>query len=324
VDNFEKTISTLFDKVVSDIENVDGKNQDGFFFIKLLYIKDFKNTTIKNVKKNLVTQVRNAQTNLQTSLGSITQELTNSQQNLNKVFRKLNIVDTKTDGYIKSDQTAKIYNLTPTNEVLAGSSYADTYVEFTEDYNSATTVLYSFYNMLKTEKFIDEKFDVDSIKLLKSDLTLRDDWRVNLVAGSEDCLKAEYRFYTAMCKIILNDNLYQTFKNSVITTDIANEKPGPQTLSQVFDDAFGSTGRQKYYKIEYDAEQTYVKDKLDGPYNSTYKTWLAPSFKDKVRKFNFNDYTEGTAEQKTRLQNIYRRDNSSNDNKTFNGKNKFN
>ncbi len=100
-------------------------------------------------------------------LTSVNQEITTNQQNLVKTFRKLDVIDTKTDGYIKSDQNVMAYNLSATTEVQAGSQQTNTYDELVFDYNSAVDLLYSFYTDFNSAGFVGTKVDLDDIKLLK-------------------------------------------------------------------------------------------------------------------------------------------------------------
>ena len=78
------------------------------------------------------------------------------------------------------------------------------------------------------------------------------------------------------------------------------------------------------YKIEYDAEIKAFNDfKENETFKNKYKKWT-PYASGIVRKFTFNSYVEGTSDQQTRLQNIYKNGNSNTDKATFNGKTKFN
>jgi hypothetical protein len=310
--NAEQRITKLFDEIVKDI------NDEKFYFIKSLVDKNFKNSIVRQVKTNLIKEVRNAQSTITTSLTNVNNELTDNQQKLTRVFRKLDIVDTKTDGYIKTDQTAKIYNLSATTEVNSGATAADTYDELVEDYKSAHTKLYSYYNdILKQNGFVEKTFDMDKI-----DLKGNGDGFV--FAACSDCTNAEKRFYTGMSKVLLDKNTFITFRSNVIPESIANVNrggSGGDTLMNVFDTEFN--GRVKTYGAEHIAEVKFTTDNLDSPYKKTYKPWT-PFVAGKVRKFTFNDFTDGTTDQKTRLQNLYKDGNSNTNNKILNGKTQFN
>ena len=316
-ENVEKRINELFDKVVKDINDVNSENDTGFDVIRELYYQKFSNTVMKKVKSQMVNQVNLARQTMITSLTSVNQELTNNQQSLVKTFRKLDIIDTKTDGYIKSDQTVMAYNLTATTEVQSGSQQTNTYDELVFDYNSAVDLLYSFYNDFKSAGFVETKVDLDDIKLLKPN---------GFGTNAEVWADAEKRFYTAMSKVILNSNTYQTFSGSVITPDIVNIQSGGPTLGSKFNQLF-SNRINNFYKTEHEAEIKSIGDfkstVYESPQNKKYKPWTP--FKDKkVRKFTFTNYVQTTQTQSTQIQNLYKNGNSNTDVKTFNGKTKFN
>jgi hypothetical protein len=328
---YQKNIVRLFNEIVKDIQSVKSENDNGFSFIRRLYFLKFKPNTIRNVKYNLIKQVRLSQDNILNGLTSVTNELVNNQVSLVKTFRKLDIVETLADGFIRPDQSIKVYNLTATTEVLAGSNVADTHAELTNDYSSATTKLYSFYNLMSNNGFIDKEFDVDNISLQSTDgtnifsapvweTTKKSELNFNPESGS---VEAEYRFYMAMSRIFLNNDLYSSFRTSVIPSNIANEKHGTETLIEFFDAQFGDNGRKGVYKVQHDNELEIFKNKIEKEYNDNYKTWLDTSFKQKVRKFTFSDFVDGTGQQKTRFRNLYKNGNSNTSNKTFNGKNTF-
>jgi hypothetical protein len=309
-------VTKLFDLLINDINRVKSDTDEGFTFIRLLYLSNIPSTTINQVKLNLVNEVKKVQSDIATSLSQVNQELTQSQVNLVRILRKIDIVDTKTDGYIKSDQTAKIYNLTATTEVQSGAIEADTYEELVNDYSSGTTKLYSYYNLFKDKGFIGGTFDPDNIKLSGT--------AIGPIPSCPECDKAEHRFYTVMSKVILNDNTFKTFKDNVVPTSIASVM-GNATVMNLFETAF-DTGRRVSYKKEYDDEQKTVSggdNSLESEYNKTYKPWN-PFVLGKTRKFTFSDYTSGTTVQSTYIQNLYKNGNSNTDVKTFNGKNKFN
>ena len=125
-----------------------------------------------------------------------------------------------------------------------------------------------------------------------------------------------------MGRVIINSNYYPTFRDSVITANIANELGNnSKTLMDVFNDEF-QYKRNRTYTEEHDDEVKYL-DKLISDKFATYSKSFT-QLTGKTRKFTFSDYISGTTVQSTRLQNIYKDGNSNPDKKTFNGKNKFN
>jgi len=316
-ENVEKRINELFDKVVNDINSVNSENDSGFDVIRELYYQKFSNTVMRKVKSQMVNQVNLARQTMITSLTSVNQEITTNQQNLVKTFGKLDVIDTKTDGYIKSDQNVMAYNLSATTEVQAGSQQTNTYDELVFDYNSAVDLLYSFYTDFKSAGFVGTKVDLDDIKLLKPN---------GFGTNSEVWADAEKRFYAAMSKVVLDNNTYQSFSGAVITPDIVDVQSGGPTLGSKFNQLF-SNRINNFYKTEHEAEIKSIGDfkatVYESPQTKKYKPWTP--FKDKkVRKFTFTNYVATTQTQSTQIQNLYKNGNSNTDVKTFNGKNKFN
>jgi hypothetical protein len=321
-DTIESNISKLYEMVIADIDKVNSKNDDGLKYITNLYQNDFQNSVIKKVKENLKNAVNKTKSNVLTALTSADNEMTKAQLELIRTLAKLDIVDTKCDGYIKTDQTAKIYNITATTEVQSGSTFANTYDELVGDYSSAIDSLYSFYtdmtsykstgNTPKTYSLVDLEYKPDNLKTYK-DGGLGTDPK----NGDE-----ERRFYALMSKTILDGNLFESFIKDVVPTDIANSKSAGPTLIDYTKTYF--TNIKSSYKEEYDAEQLIVKTfKETENYKDKYSKWT-PYPSGKIRKFDFNGYVEGTGEQTTRVQNLYKNGNSNEDTATFNGKNKLN
>jgi hypothetical protein len=313
--NIETKINKLFNMIIADIDGFNGfndGNDKGLQYIKNLYKENFDNSVIKKVKENLKNTVNKVKSSITTSLTSADNEITSTQLELIRILRKIDIVDTKTDGYIKTDQTAEIYNITATTEVQASTpAYTDTYDELVGDYTKAVDDLYSYYNDLKTQGLVEIEFKPDNLRAYKTGF------------GSDTCCgEAERRFYSVMSKTILNDNTFQTFITDVIPANIANSKSKGETLLDYTKVYYGNI--KTSYKEEYDAEQEFVKKFKDSDnYKNKYKTWT-PYPKGKVRKFLFSGYVDGTSTQTTAIQDLYKNGNSNTDDKVFNGKNKFN
>ena len=320
-DSIDSKITKLYDMIIKDIDNATSSTSDGLKYITNLYKADFPNSVIKKVKENLKNTVNKTKSSLLTSLTSADNEITKVQLELVRTLAKLDVVDTKTDGYIKSDQTAKIYNLTATTEVQSGGTYSDTYAELVGDYDPAVTSLFSFYTDLtsypssdgkKTYKLVDLEYTPDNLKVYEDG-----GFGTDPKNGDE-----EKRFYAVMSKTMLDNNLWEAFIKDVVPEDIANTPSNGDRLL-TFTKSYYTTIKGSY-KEEYDAEQKIVKSfKETANYKDKYSKWT-PYPSGKVRKFTFNGYVAGTTEQSTRIQNLYKNGNSNDDTKTFNGKNKLN
>jgi hypothetical protein len=310
-DKYETTVASLFDKVIQDIENVNSKNDDnGYGLIKFLYENNIKKTLIKQLKTNLINQIKQVKEGVITNLTAVNNELVTAQQNLINTITKLNFIGTKTDGYINVSQEIITYNLTATTATTTGSSYNNTFDELVGNYTGATDILNQYNTLYKDNKLIGQKFNLNDISIETANTE-------RLLLGCNPC---EKRFYVAMGNIIINENSYQIFKNTVLPKELI-EQNGGDDLEKKFNEFF--SGRKIIYRAQYEDEQKYFKDKITQPYDIKFKTWT-PYKAGQKRIFEFSNYIPSTDEQKTRLSNIYKDGNSNLDTKVFNGKNKLN
>jgi hypothetical protein len=304
--SYQLTSDKLFKQIEDDINSVNGKNDSGDEFIKLLYINSIKKTTIKQIKNNLINQVRLSNLSYNTNLTQVINELVNSQLNLINVMSKIDYVATNSDGYIKPDQSLEIYSLSSTTEVQVGGAYSNTYDELVGDYNSGLNKLKKYYDFLKTKKYVENPYNLNS----------------NENPAGNNSLNNVYifRFYVGMSKIILTEDLFQQFKNNIMTQEVLKLEDGEKAL-KVFDKYFN--GFKEVSKKQKETEKNYFDTTIRYEYDRDYKEWN-PFVKDKVRNFNFSINAAPTDEQKTRLQNIYKNGNSNTNTRVFNGKKKFN
>ena len=313
-DSIQQNITDLFDNIIDDIERVNSKTDEGNRFIATLFMFNFpKKKVINVIKTNLIREINSAKEKMISSLSQVIQELVQNQQNLVSVMAKLDLVDTLTDGYIKSNQSAQIFDLTATTEVQTGSNVVNTYDELVNDYSSGSTKLFSFYVNYLTNNIIKYEFDFDDINLI---------YNPDFIYPNCDvCTNSEKRFFTGMSNILLNETSYNSFRSKVIPNDIADENYNGFTPLTVFDVFYFS--RKKTYSSEYNLEQEFFLNKIETDYNKKYKEWNA-FVKGKTRKFLFSNYNGGSPVQEERLKNLYKDGNSNTNNKIFNGKTKFN
>lgn len=320
-DSVETRLNTLFDLINADIDNLNETNYkitSGLDFIRSLYFSNFNKQVIRKVKQNLKNQINSVKSNITTLLTSVDNEITSVQTNLVRTFAKLDVIDTNTDGYIKTDQGVKIYNISGTTEVSPNSTDLNTYDELVTDYNSATNILYSYYNLLKSSGFIEIPYTPENLTTQHIFEGLNNVYTLN----------AEKRFYAVMSRVILNDNLRNSFINNIITPDIANEK-GNNPLNLLEYTTYFYNRTSNIYTIEHNKELDFIlfagpdKVRTNSVYGDTYMKW-SPFKVGKTRTFNFTTYVAGTTQQMLRIQNLYKNGNLDNVTTSFNGKNKLN
>lgn len=307
--NIDNNFTELITFINSDIDNVNSKNDNGLNYIRLLYSKNYPKTAIKKIKSNLKNVISSNILQMINYLNLTSNDMTNSQQSLITTFRKIDLIGIYTDGYMTTSLSPKIYNLTATTEVQQPTIATNTYGEMIViDYTTASNQLNDFYISLKNNNLIDITFDYNNIP------------EYSIIFSNYSCCKEpEKRFFTAMSNVILNNNLFISFINDIITNDVANIKSGGQSIYDFTNEYFQM--KKMEYQVEYDAEQNYVElFKQTTNYINYYKVWT-PYVKGKVRKFLFSDYTPAEPGQILILTDIYKNGNSNINLDTFNGKN---
>jgi hypothetical protein len=133
------------------------------------------------------------------------------------------------------------------------------------------------------------------------------------------CVNPEKRFFTLMSNVFLNNDLFISFINDIITSDIANLKSGGQTILEFTKQYFEL--KKQEYTIEYNSELKFVNDfNKNSNYITNYKKWT-PYVKGKVRKFTYSNYCSPLINADFYIRDIYRYGNTNTDTTTFNLKN---
>jgi hypothetical protein len=309
--NVESTIINLLNLVNNDIDSVNTSNDNGLNYIRQLYNRRFSNTVIKKVKENLKKYLIGVENGILNTLSLVNNELTTSQQKLITDFAKIDLICYETDGFISTSQESIVYNLTGTTDVQEGFTSGNTYNELVIDYKTVNDNLNLFYSDLGTYGLLNIPYTPNNLTTYSP-----------LFGNSVCCGAAEKRFYAFMSKTILNNDLFISFINDIITQDIATTNSGGETLL-AFTKKYFETKKIEY-KYEYDAEQLLIKKfKESNNYINIYKTWT-PYPKGKKRTFLFSNFVAGTNDQITYITNLYKYGNYNLSVGTFLGKNKLN
>jgi hypothetical protein len=298
--DFQSRLKEIKDDVVRGI-----KDRSVFLMTRLDPFR-FKNTDLKKVENRLIRAVEDEYLSKSSAIETLSQTLVQIQQNLVIIFSKLDFVITEKDGYITPSQEVKVFKIKSTSETF-NNEFPNTLDELKSDYKKASEKLLEFYNLTKDNKFIN--YEVDYVE---------ENTDVDLDGNTLDTV-IDRKFYVLMSNIIINDNS----RNKLIS-DL--DLPGDQLsengqelgeqmkigVNDLYDD-------YKTQKENQDKKFNELKDKWD---KSSYKTWNV-FVKGKERKFTYNESEEGNNTDKDRLKNIYKKGNSNNNKKTFNGKTIF-
>ena len=308
----EKRLNDLFTMVINDINTDVGAPNP--IIDELLKKFDVGSLAIRGVRKNMTDYITNLSSTFQSQITTITQELTILQQNYIQNIRKLNLINSKTDGKILDIGTPRIYNITGTNLVSSSSipAPADTYEEFTNDYDSLALTLNEYGDLL----------DINDI-VSKTSL-----YEGGIFTPINDTLftgDPDKRFFLVISRIFNNPNKLEEFKKYVIKGDLVNIQD-PVKLQTKFNNIADDISK-RYSKEIKEEEKKFEKFKSSSEYKSFtdgIENKMYP--KGKTRKFEYTTVVNTTTEptQKTEISNLYKTVNVPPLNKdTFNGKIKF-
>ena len=298
-DDVEKLLKNLVDKAVKDCKDNLSPVLRNIVQPESLY-SNAAQRQVRNKMEEILT-TRYAEIN-DAIIGPIN-ELTSYQENFNYTFRKTDVVISKFDGILLESGEPKIYSLTG---------------------DSATTVTTKILDVYKNQvgKTITEFFDVMSANYIMKNgtieydkgndiLTMPDKW-LDPFSNDEDT-----RFYMVMSNIMLDDNKYNSFINSL--TSLEKIKSDPALVDDL-------TARFRNYRSSCDMER-FNEDKLFTDYESSpeyqkFQSFEILPFEAKVGYTTSKDepnYNDGV----DRIKKLYSKQNLNN-NKKYNGKVKFN
>ena len=296
-DSYEERLNSLFDQVITDIENNDNP-----IVLDMNNSGKYKDATIRDMKNNMINFIKNLKNEFTLKLTTTIQDISSQEQNLTNLISKINLVQQGYDGIINKQGTPTMYQLT----YLDGSD-----VKLGENYLYVSDLLNSFYNSLDSEwGLISESNwnEADNTFQQKNDLI------------SEPEIN---RFYTIILQTFANKNDKDNFIDTIINADLiqTSEKNGEKGLKKIFTEIVDSFAKD--YEKEYKEELSIFKT-----INSSddFKSWTKdPYYNDvTIRKTSF--VTNNSAEEtyKSQLTSIYSTVNTNTDKSTYNGKIKFN
>ncbi len=296
--NIEDKINTLFNDVVSDIQG------DTNPVLLILSSTKFSDNNLRDIKKNMIDYVNNQKTDISNGLFKLIQNIVDFEQDYVQIIRKLNYINTNSDGKILSDGSSYVLNLSATTDVNASSNnVANTYLELVADATIVANDLVQFLTELETAGIDTTTYvsggEFDSIKISTPE---------------------EQRFYMAMSQVFTDSSKLSNFIDSVINGNLLSVT-NPAPLKDKFSSAVYEVASS--YQSEFAEEKKKINDFITGSVYTKYKTYT-PYSKGKTRKFTYDTQPAATDTQKKELQNLYKPKNVDTDPSTFLGKIKFN
>jgi hypothetical protein len=303
----EDKLEKLFNKVNGDIS----QRNDPFMLLVTQNDQSINNSDKREIENKLKEYVSNIKTDFITNVSNSVKDLVLLQQNYIQYIRKSNLVLSKTDGVMNSNNEPDVYDIsgdTFTQLQTYLKKITDKHIEFYDTTGLVNTdeCLYlseDYYKKLSST-FIDGNTSGNfSTLTARSNNGLMSDEPAN-------------RFYQIMAHILNDENSKTELRTFILNSQ---NYSNIQFVTEVIDNSIkGCADRFNPYteinKKRYDAVKT----------NPRYLTLIKSPIEDNV-KFDLK-YTKvsGSSQQKNNIKDLYSSVNVNNKEKTFDGKVKFN
>jgi|688.fasta_scaffold00077_108 outer membrane protein OmpA-like peptidoglycan-associated protein len=228
----QQSVDSVFSKFINDIDD----NLEGFMLWMSNPTKNFSNKSIRQLKENYISFIRNKQSGFQNALTSIINELVNTQTSYIQQLNRTNVITYPnlkdgTDGFKESNGNIVVYEIEGTDKVSANYAGAtkSTYNELTDDLTTITDSLFQFtLDIENTEEFTFDNQQYESSLIPSVGDT------ENYDSGSvfEPITLLKYpefwendsnrRQYFILNKDVTDSNLYQSFKDALIANILNN------------------------------------------------------------------------------------------------------
>jgi outer membrane protein OmpA-like peptidoglycan-associated protein len=294
----------LVNKLVEEVKKDISKEKDPY----ISYLKDNNvEMTAKQIRE-LQEKLTNVATQRQTALLNVilnnTTNLVTIQNDINYIFRQLDVVASKTDG-----------NMSPSNEPLIYDLSGDTFFAIANDTgsifdvytNKLKTVINDFNTLLYNNEMTVDFYQTNTSTIQRPGGTCV------LMHVFGDC--EDNRFYILMSQLYLNPEYLTTLVNDL--TSGPEIKSNPQLVEEIKERSEGLKGVYEEFQNVWKTKfKTDIED--SGDYK-TYTTWKIPD--NTVKTCNYIYPAVGDLDAKTKkLKDLYSSQNLNQDKQTFNGK----
>ena len=311
--NVEDKLEKLFDKVNGDIS---GRN-DPFMQSVVIGGQTITNSDKREIENKLKEYVSGIKTDFITNVSNSVNDLVLLQQDYIQYIRKANLVLSKTDGIMNSNNEPDVYDIS-----------GDTFTQLQTYLKKITDKHKEFYLVKEGIVEAQECLYLNEEHYKKSSSTFTDDRGCDYFSScgpkqsdSQDSKNylmfsdPNNRFYQVTANIFNDDNSKNELKTFILNGQYSNML----LVTEVVDKAIlsCSSNFNAYTKLNKDS---YDKIKT----TPLYLTLMIPPIEDTV-KFGLT-YTKvsGTSQQKKNIKELYSNVNVDNKEKTFDGKIKFN
>lgn len=324
--SIQEKIDKLFELTLKDIEN----ENDPFMTTINANNNDIRKKDVREIRDRLITYVNSKKDEISLNINNDLTSLITIQEEYVQFIRKFNLLLTKTDGSLNSDNISNIYNLSGTTSGSTDSfenlkniytKIKDKNMEFFDNLGGvvkATTLLsldlsnniYNKNNSIFFDKALPLGFpDTKDIQLYKyaTNPETNDEFRQN-------------RFYQIMSQVFFDTNKNTDFKNYLLNSPLYGDKKSKveEIINKTIEEI------NKLYNSYTTINNNRFSDK-NIKESDTYKKLITSPIDTTVSyKLNYTFTTNGTQQQKERITNLYSTNNINTKFDTFDGKIKFN
>ena len=294
----------LVNKLVEEVKKDISQEKDP-------YISFFKDNNVEMTAKQvreLQEKLTNVAIQRQTALLNVilnnTTNLVTIQNDINYIFRQLDVIASKTDG-----------NMSPSNEPLIYDLSGDTFFAIANDTgsifdvytNKVKTVINDFNTLLYNKEMTVDFYQTNTSTIQRPGGTC------DFEPGLGDC--EDNRFYILMSQLYLNPEYLTTLVNDL--TSGPEIKSNSQLVEEIKERSEGLKGI--YTSIQDKYKEQFKKFIEDSDVYKTCTTWKIPD--NTVKTCNYIYPAVGDIEAKTKkLKDLYSSQNLNQDKQTFNGK----
>ena len=294
----------LVNKLVEEVKKDISQEKDP-------YISFFKDNNVEMTAKQvreLQEKLTNVATQRQTALLNVilnnTTNLVTIQNDINYIFRQLDVIASKTDG-----------NMSPSNEPLIYDLSGDTFFAIANDTgsifdvytNKLKTVINDFNTLLYNNEMTVDFYQTNTSTIERPNVPCSFDLEIKTCEDN--------RFYILMSQLYLNPEYLTTLVNDL--TSGPEIKSNSQLVEKIKERSESLKGIYEKIQNKYKEQfKTYIEDSDD---YKTCTTWKIPD--NTVKTCNYIYPAVGDIEAKTKkLKDLYSSQNLNQDKQTFNGK----
>ena len=314
---FESDVNSVFESFTTDITN----DQDGFIKYLVDDVRIFSNKTIRAIKNNYKDYVANFRGEFQNGATTILQNLVDTQTSYIQTLSRANVIPyydsdptLGMDGFQTTNGNAVVLNISGTSAISASSAgVTNTLEELIQDIGVVASALTEFNNVIESLYTANVSGKVYSGYTV-TDLPDQDAVKSQVFEPFTDDTfwdsEANRRQYFILSQQILDENRYNTFKESIIGNLRDNQGVlGNVTFVQVeqsFDNYWKGVARPAYLS-ENAATNTFLTDFQTNALRDYLN--FNPFNLNKERVFTYETILQPTAEQVQLIKNLGNKNN---------------